>query len=191
MNNLFTNPLNNKIIKRGSRKNFSRAVFAAKFNRNIRDLLEKRAFEKSNANWIDVLPKIAKHYNNKTHLSTKLTPIQALFKKNDGYRYFYQSLLNRRRKIQPTHKIRDLVEVANSKRTSAKNDTTNWSYKLYEITETVNHTLPSYKIDDSQERYKQAYLKKTKLTRKEKIFVLWKKTHRSKFLMDAKRSQGC
>ena len=28
----------------------------------------------------------------------------------------------------------------------------NWSYKLYEITEIINDTLPSYKIDNLPER---------------------------------------
>ena len=40
---------------------------------------------------------------------------------------------------------------------SSKGDTTNWSYRLYKITETITETTPSYKIDNLEERYKKHY----------------------------------
>ena len=48
-------------------------------------LLKKIIFEQSDAKWIDVLPKNSKQYNNRIHSSTRLTPIQASLKKNEGY----------------------------------------------------------------------------------------------------------
>ena len=54
------------------------------------------------------------------------------------------------------------------KRTLLKSDTTNWSYKLYKITEIIKDTIPSYCTDIIPERYNEALLKKTKLTMKEK-----------------------
>ena len=53
-----------------------------------------------------------------------------------------------------------------------RSDLTNWSYKVYEITEIVNDTIPSYKMNNSPERYNEALLKKTELTKKEKGSVL-------------------
>ena len=85
INKVFTNLLNTKKIKRYSRNTALRAVFAERFNRTIRDLLKKPVFEKGDGNWIDVLPKITKQYNNRVHSSTKLSPIQASLKKNEGY----------------------------------------------------------------------------------------------------------
>ena len=41
-------------------------------------------FEKGDANWIDVLPTIAKQYNNRLRSSNKVPPIQANLKKNEG-----------------------------------------------------------------------------------------------------------
>ena len=50
------------------------------------------------------------------------------------------------------------------KKTFSKGDTTNWSYKLYKITEIFNDTIPSYHIDNLPERYNESLLKKTVLT---------------------------
>ena len=56
----------------------------------------------------------------------------------------------------------------------SKGDTTNWSYKLYKITEILNDTIPSYKIDNLPERYNESLLKKTNLTMKENNSVMKK-----------------
>ena len=68
--------LNKNNIKIFSRNTSLGGVFAERFNRTIRDLLKRLAFEKGDANWIDVLPTITKQYN-RIHSSTKLTPILA------------------------------------------------------------------------------------------------------------------
>ena len=81
-NNIFQDFLNKNNIKHYSRNTHLGAVFAERFNKCIRDLLKRPVFEKGDGNWIDVLPKITKHYNNRIHSSTKLTPIQASLKKN-------------------------------------------------------------------------------------------------------------
>ena len=60
------------------------------------------------------------------------------------------------------------------KKTLSKSDTTYWSYKLYKITEIVNDTIPSYKINNLPERYNESLLKKTKLTMKENDNVMKK-----------------
>ena len=98
-NNIFQDFLNKNNIKFYSRNSSVGAVFAERFNRTIRDLLKKIVFEQSDAKWIDVLPVITKQYNNKVHSSTKLTPIQASLKKNEGY--VYKNLLDKRKKISP------------------------------------------------------------------------------------------
>ena len=38
---------------------------------------------------------------------------------------------------------------------------------MYKITEIINDTIPSYKIDNLKERYNESLLKKTELTMKE------------------------
>ena len=84
-NNILQDFLNKNNIKLYSRNSSYGAVFAERFNRTIRDLPKRPVFEKGDGNWIDVLPKITKQYNNRIHLSNMLTPIQASLKKNEGY----------------------------------------------------------------------------------------------------------
>ena len=127
-NNTFQDFLNKNNIKLYSRNSSYGAVFAERFNRTIRDLLKRPVFERGDANWIDVLPTITKQYNNRIHSSTKLTPIQASLKKNEGY--VYKNLIDKRNKITPKFQINDLVRTADLKKTFSKSDTTNWSYKL-------------------------------------------------------------
>ena len=83
-------------------------------------------------------------------------------------------MLDKRKKIKPKYQISDLVITVDLKKTFSKGDTTNWSYKLYKITEIINDTIPSYKIDNSKERYNEALLKKTELTMKENKAVMKK-----------------
>ena len=171
-NNIFQDFLNKNNIKLYSRNTSLGAVFAERFNRTIRDLLKKIVFEKGDGNWIDILPTITKQYNNKVHSSTKLTPIQASLKKNEGY--VYKNLLDKREKVKPKLQINDLVRTADLKKTFSKGDTTNWSYKLYKITEIINDTIPSYRLDNLKERYNESLLKKTELTMKENNAVMKK-----------------
>ena len=127
-NNIFQDFLNKNNIKLFSRNSSYGAVFADRFNRTIRDLLKKPVFEKGDGKWIDILQVITKQYNNRIHSSTKLTPIQASLKNNEGF--VYKNLIDKRNKVKPKFQINDLVRTADLKKTFSKGDTTNWSYKL-------------------------------------------------------------
>ena len=165
VNKFFTNLLNKKNIIRYSRNTSLGAVFAERFNRTIRDLLKRPVFEKRESKWIDILPTITKQYNDRIHFSTKLTPIQASLKKNEGY--VYKNLLDKRNKIKLKFQLKEFVRVADLKKTFPKGDTTNWSNKLYQIKEIINDTIPSYRLDNLPERCIESLLKKTELTMKE------------------------
>ena len=114
--------------------------------------------KKGDANWIDILPTITKQFYNRIHSSTKFTPIQASLKKNERF-----TLLDKRKKVKLKFQVNDNADL---KKTFSKGDTTNWSDKLYEITEIINDTIPSYHIDKLSERYNEALLKKTELSMK-------------------------
>ena len=165
-NNNFQDFLNKNNIKLYSRNSSFGSVFAERFNRTIRDLLKKIVFEHGDANWIDVLPTITKQYNNRIHSSTKFTPIQASLKKNKGY--VYKNLLDKRKKVTPKFQVNDLIRTADIKKTFSKGDTTNWSYKLYKITEIINDTIPCYRLDNLKERYNESVLKKDRVNNERK-----------------------
>ena len=94
-NNNFQNFLNNKNIKHYIRKKSQGAVFPERHNRTIRHLLRRPVFERGGGIWIVILQSITKQYNNRIHFSTKLTPIQASLKKNEGFVYI--NLLDKRK----------------------------------------------------------------------------------------------
>ena len=171
-NKIFQSLLHNNNNKFYSRNTHLGAVFAERFNKSIRDLLKKMVFEHGDANWVDDLPTITKQYNNRLHSSTKLSPKDASLKKNEGF--VYKNLLEKRKKIEPKFQINDLVRTADLKRTFSKGDTTNWSYRLEKITEIINDTIPSYRLDNLPERYNESLLKKTNLTLKENNSVMKK-----------------
>ena len=141
-NNIFQDFLNKNNIKLYSGNTSFGAVFAERFNRTIRDLLKKIVFAHGDSKWVDILSTITNQYNNRIHSSTKLKPIRASLKKNE--RFVYKSLLDKRKGISPKFQINDLVRTADLKKTFSKGDTTNWSYKLYKITEIINDTIPSF-----------------------------------------------
>ena len=87
---------------------------------------------------------------------------------------FRENLLDKRKKITPKFQKDELVTTTVLRKTFSKGDTTNWSYKLYKITEIINDTIPSYKIDNLKERYNESILKKTELSLKENDNVMKK-----------------
>ena len=91
-------------------------------------------------------------------------------KKNECY--VYKNLLDKRKKVKPKYEIGDLVRTADLKKTFSKGDTTNWSYKLYKITQIIKDTIPSYHIDNLPERYNESLLKKTELSLKQNKDVM-------------------
>ena len=162
VNNIFNEFLINHNIERYSRNTPLGAVFAERFNRTIRNLLKKPVFEKGRADWLSELPSVFKQYNNTIHHSTKMTPVQA--SKTSNERKVYSNLQDRRVRQQPKYKLGQLVRTADIKRLFSKGDSTNWSYKLYTITEVINDTIPSYRIDYLPERYNENLLLPTKLS---------------------------
>ena len=95
-NSIFQNFWNNKKIKHYLRNTSLGAVLAEKFIRTIRDLLKWPVFERGNSNLIDVLHIKTRQYISRVHTWTKLTPIQASLKKNEGF--VYRNLLGGRKK---------------------------------------------------------------------------------------------
>ena len=165
-NGIFQNFLKKNNIKPYSRNSSIGVVFAERLKKSMRNLLKKFVFKRGDANWIDALPTITKQCNNRIHSSTKLNRIQTSLKKNEGF--VCDKLLDKRKKLKPKFQVNDLVRTAVLRRTFSKGVTTNWSYKLYKISEIVNDTIPSYEIDQLSERYKEDLPKTLELSLKDK-----------------------
>ena len=104
------------------------------------------------------------------HSSTKMTPNQA--SKNSNEKIVYNDLKDNREVPKPKFKLGQLVGTADIKRVFSKGDSTNWSYKLYTITEVIHDTIPSDRINYLTERYNENFFLPTKLSLDENIKVM-------------------
>ena len=161
-NSIFQNFLKSKNIQHFSRYTDKGPSIAEKVIRTVRNLLKKPVFLAVNADWISELLSVVKKYNNTIHHSTKMTPNHASKKVNE--KLVYSNLQDRRAKQIPKFILGQLVRTADIKQVFSKGDSTNWSYKLYTITEVIHDTIPSYTIDYLPERYNQNLLLPTKLS---------------------------
>ena len=91
-----------------------------------------------------------------------MTRNQASEKSNE--RKVYTNLQDKRTILNPKYKLGQLVRTADIKKLFSKGDSTNYSYKLYTITEVIHDTIPSYRIDSLEERYNENWLLPSKLS---------------------------
>ena len=160
-NSTFQNLLKSKNIHHYSRFTDKGTCIAERVIRTVRNL-KKPIFLAGEASWINELSPIIEKYNNTIHHSTKMTPVQASRKANE--KLVYSNLQDKRVKQRPNFILGQLVRTADIKRVFSKGDSTNWSYKLYTITEVIHDTIPSYRLNYLPGRYNENLLLPTKLT---------------------------
>ena len=161
-NSLFQNLLKTKNNHHHSHFTDKGASIAERAIRTIRNLLKKPVILPGIADWLSKLPSVFKQDNNTIHHSIKMTPNQASKKSNE--KEVYSNLQDKRRKLNPEYKLGQLVRTADIKRVFSKGDSTNYSYKLYTVTEVIHDTIPSFGINYLPERYNQNLSLPTKLT---------------------------
>ena len=171
-NSVFENFLKVKIIQQYSRFTDKGPSIAERVIRTIRNLLKRPVFLAGNADWLSELPSVIKKYNITIHHSIKMTPIQASKKSNE--KLVYSNLKNNREIQKPKYKLGQLVRTADIKRVFSNGDSTNYSYNIYTITEVIQDTVPSYRINYSPERYNENLLIPTKITLDENNQVMKK-----------------
>ena len=154
--------MKSKNIHHYSRYTDKSPSIAERVIRTVRILLKKPVFLAGNADWLVELPSVMKQYNNTIHSSTKMTPIQASKKSNE--KLVYTNLRDKRDVRKPKYKLGQLIRTADIKRVFSKGDSTNWSYKLYTITEVIHDNIPTYRNNYLPERYNEHLLLPTKLT---------------------------
>ena len=83
-----------------------------------------------------------------------MTLLQASRKSNKKFLQIVSSNLKDKRDVgKPNYKLGDLVRTADIKQVSSMGDSTNYSYKLYTITEVIHDAIPSYRTNNLPERY--------------------------------------
>ena len=136
-------------IQMYSTENEEKSSVCERWNRTIKTKMWKQFTVQGNTQYLDVLPKILKQYNNTKHSSIKMTPIEASKKKNGGTVYcnLYGDMETSKRK--PKFEIGDKVRISKCKRkVFDKGYTPNWTEEVFTI-DKIQYTNPiTYKLKD-------------------------------------------
>jgi hypothetical protein len=124
-----------------------KSVVVERFNRTLKEQMWKRFTAENTRNWIEMLDKLLKIYNNKVHSTTGMSPVKASKKENE--KEVLQNTLDKTRSIpigKTKFKIGDKVRISRMKATFEKGYLPNWSEELYVI-QKVQKTIPAtYKL---------------------------------------------
>ena len=121
------------------------------------------------------MPKILKQYNNTKHSSTKITPVEASKKENEGIVYFnlYDDI---EPSSKPKFKVGDKVRISKYKRkVFDKGYTPNWTEEIFTI-DNIQYTDPiTHKIKDlNNEEIQGSFYEPELLKAKQDIFKIEK-----------------
>ena len=101
-----------------------------RFNRTLKERIERHMTEHHNKIWIDAVTPITNNYNHTVHSSTGFAPADVNFENADKIRKkLYGDKISKECKL----KIGDIVRIPTSKNIFAKSYTANWSKELYTI----------------------------------------------------------
>ena len=125
-----------------------------------------------NTQYLEMLPKISKEYNNSKHSSVKITPVEASKKKNKGIVYFnlYGDL--EPLSFKPKFRVGDKVRISTYKRkVFDKGYTPNWTEEIF-IIDKIQYTNPiTYKIKDlNNEGIKGSFYEPELLKAEQRVF---------------------
>ncbi|KAL9986813.1 hypothetical protein ACROYT_G001014 [Oculina patagonica] len=149
-----------------------KAVVIERFNRTLKNKMYKQFTIQGNTQYLEILPKIVKEYNNTKHSSIKMTPTEASKKKNEGTVYFNLYGDMEPLSAKPKFKVGDKVRISKYKRiVFDKGYTPNWSEEMFVITK-IQHTNPiTYKIKDlNDEEIKGSFYEPELLKAKQDVF---------------------
>ena len=132
-----------------STENEEKSSVCERWNRTIKSKMWKQFTVQGNTQYLDMLPKLVKEYNNTKHSSIKMTPTEASKKKNEGTVYF--NLYGNLEQIsyKPKFKVGDKVRISKYKRNVFdKGYTPNWTEEVFTV-DKIQYTNPiTYKLKD-------------------------------------------
>ena len=148
---------NNIIIY--STENESKANMCERLNRSLKEIMWKIFTLQGNQKWVRILPKVVDQYNNKIHSIIKTTPKDASENpekitflnreknfKNEHDAQFQKLFTNKKEK--PKFKIGDRVRIVRYKFHFEKGYTYKWTIEIFKISEVVNTSPITYRIED-------------------------------------------
>ena len=155
-----------------STENEEKSSVVERWNRTIKTKMWKQFTVQGNTQYLDMLPKILKQYNNTKHSSIKMTPVEASKKKNEGTVYF--NLYGDMKMLiqKPKFIIGDKVRISKYKRkTFDKGYTPNWTEEVFTV-DKIQYTNPiTYKLKDlNHEEIQGSFYEQELLRAKQDVF---------------------
>ena len=116
-------------------------------------------FINGDGNWVNILNDAVITYNNNSHSTINMTPVDAP-NNPDKVRYYLKST-----KATPKIKVGDYVRNTDKRNIFSKGYTSNWNRELFKVNEVLNTQPLTYKVEDMNEEiiegkyYGQEFLK--------------------------------
>ena len=138
----------NDIVRYSTHGEHKSAV-VERFNRTLKTNMWKRFTAENTRNWINMLDKLLRDYNNKVHSTIKMTPVKASLKENEVTVW---NNINRNVKLatnKELFQIGDTVRISRTKGIFEKGYLPNWSEELFTIFEVKKSNPPTYNLKDT------------------------------------------
>ena len=132
-----------------STENEEKSSLCERWNRTIKTRMWKQFTVQGNTQYLDMLPKLVKQYNNTKHSSIKMKPREASKRENEGTVYFNLYGDMETLKQKPKFKKGDKVRISKYKRNVFdKGYTPNWTEEVFTV-DKIQYTNPiTYKLKD-------------------------------------------
>ena len=136
----------NNIIRYSTYGEHKSAV-VERFNLTLKSIMWNRFTADNTRNWINMLDKLIKKYNNTVHSTIKMTPTEAS-KPENKMEVLNNHEYRQRQQLKPKFEVGDRVRLSRTKALFEKGYLPNWSEEIYKITE-VKQTNPfTYNLKD-------------------------------------------
>ena len=125
------NLLNSYAIHHYSIKTKMKACMVERFNRTLKNRIEKYFYANNTKNWIDVLDQFISNYNQTYHRSIGMSPDRVTDKNaNEVFKRLYPNL---NLKVAPRLSVGDKVRILKEKTIFEKGYSRSWSNEIYKI----------------------------------------------------------
>ncbi|UYV76776.1 hypothetical protein LAZ67_14001996 [Cordylochernes scorpioides] len=131
INSVTQNLLKKHNIEWFATQNVSKASIVERFNRTLKELMNKYSTHNNNRKWVDILPSLVKNYNNTFHTSIKMTPLEASKPENENKVYF-NIYINRIKSSNKKYNVGDKVRISKYKGHFDKGYLPNFTNEVFE-----------------------------------------------------------
>lgn len=143
-----------------------KAVIVERFNRTLRDLMEKELLRQGNVKWVKLLPELIDKYLHNKHRTIQMAPadVNNQNEKKILKRIYKQYKIVRKK---PKFKVGDFVRLSRQKLLFEKGYTQNYTFEIYRVAKVKLSSPRTYILEDKngeeiKGRFYEQELKATK-----------------------------